>query len=97
VRLSGWIGLGLVAFAVFENSLRMDLVSAVRALHGPDYQTAVAFWALEELVWWSLVTGLMGAMLLIVWDSPTGVWARHLALSRLAVFSMPRSVRWSRR
>jgi hypothetical protein len=82
VRLTGWIGVGLVAFAVFQNFLRMNMLSAVRAVIGSDNRISIAFFALEEVIWWTLATGLISAMLLIAWDSPTGMWARRIADGR---------------
>lgn len=87
VRFAGWIGVGLVAFAVFQNFLRMNILNVAGAVViGSEGRTRIAFWALEEVVWWTLVTGLMSAMLLIAWDSPVGIWARRIARSRTVSF-----------
>jgi hypothetical protein len=93
VRLTGWIGIGLVAFAVFENFLRTSIFSAVGAVNGPVHRTRIAFWAFEELMWWALAISLTSALFLIAWDSPTGMEARRIARSGVAVFAKLRSVR----
>jgi hypothetical protein len=83
-RLTGWAGIGLATFAVFENFLRMNLINVFRAVNEPEYHIALIFWGLEQMVWWTLVTGLMAALLIIAWDSPTGLWVRRMAGTWLA-------------
>jgi glycosyl transferase family 87 len=75
VRLTGWTGVGLVAFAVFQSFLRARVFGAVDAVGGSVYRTVKVYWVLEEVVWWTLAIGLMSAMFLIVWDSPTRIEA----------------------
>ena len=87
VRLMGWTGIGLAAFALFQSFLRFHLFSAVNAFDGPIYRIRILFWALEEGVWWTLVTGLMTAILLIVWDLRAGVEARSLIQSTVDEFT----------
>src|SRR5262249_23942779 len=69
LRMAGWIGVGLVAFALFQNFLRVNLFDIVNAASGTIYRTTMVFGALEEAVWWCLIIALMSAMLLIAWDS----------------------------
>jgi hypothetical protein len=90
-RLTGWTGIALVAFAVFESFLRMNFMSAVRAVSGPEYHLALMFWTLEQMVWWTLITSLIAGLLIIAWDSPTGQWVRRNARFPLADFAIARS------
>jgi putative flippase GtrA len=90
-RLTGWTGIGLVAFAVFENFLRMNLINVFRAINVPEYHIALIFWGVEQMVWWTLVTGLMAALLLIAWDSPTGLWVRRNTRFPFSAFIFERS------
>ena len=78
-RWTGMVGLCLVAFALFENFLRLNLVDAVSLTEAWNwvYRVRLMFWALEQMVWWTLIVGLMSAVFLIAWDSPVGLWARR--------------------
>jgi hypothetical protein len=49
------------------------------------------FWALEQMVWWTLITSLIAGLLIIAWDSPTGQWVRRNARFPLADFAIARS------
>jgi hypothetical protein len=87
LRLAGWVGVGLVAFAVFQSFLRANLQNIVSAVNGPTYQVSMVYWLLEEALWWCLVTGLLSAMLLIAWDSPTWLELRAMARPRVGALT----------
>jgi hypothetical protein len=75
VRLIGWTGISLVAFAVFENFLHLHIFDLGDAI-GYPYPPLLAFWILDQLAWWALATGLMMAAFLIASDLPIGIWLR---------------------
>jgi hypothetical protein len=85
VRLIGWAGISLVAFAVFENILRMNSVSVIARYYHHYYRATFLFWLLEQAVWWALVTGLTMAIFLLAWDLPTGRWLRASITKTLGI------------
>jgi hypothetical protein len=79
VRLTGWTGISLVAFAVFENFLRLHIFDIGDAA-GHPYAPLLAFWMLEQVVWWLLATSLTMATCLIILDLPIGIWLRTIGM-----------------
>jgi hypothetical protein len=91
-RWTGWIGLLLVAFALFENFLRLNIVDAISVTEAWQwvYRVRLMFWAIAQVMWWSLIVGLMGGVFLIAWDSPMGVWVRRAARAGASTFAAAR-------
>jgi hypothetical protein len=81
-----------VAFALFENFLRLNIVDAISVTEAWQwvYRVRLLFWAIAQVMWWSLIVGLMGGVLLIAWDSPMGVWVRRAARAGASTFAAVR-------